>query len=139
MSEKPNEYNDFQRQQDLVRQQESYRLQQETQRLKAARRRARFAWVRNTIVLLVGALEILLGLRFFLRVTAANPENLFADTIYRLSEPFMTPFSTLFISPTDVDATRIFDLNLLIAMLVYALLGALAIAIVNYLQGQAPY
>ncbi|NMF83285.1 MAG: YggT family protein [Leptolyngbya sp. LCM1.Bin17] len=151
MSENPNEYNDFQQQQEQmrqqerlrkqeqIRQQEAYRLQQETQRLKQAQRRSKFAWVRNTIVLLVGALEILLGIRFFLRLTLANPDNLFVNTIFGISDPFMIPFADLFISPTNADATRIFDVNLLVAMVVYALLGALAIAIVNYLEGQSPY
>jgi YggT family protein len=74
-----------------------------------------------------------------LRSTGANPENPFAQFIFKISEPFMAPFSTLFVSPTDATATRIFDINLLIAMVVYALLGAIAIAVVNYLQGQNPY
>jgi YggT family protein len=32
-----------------------------------------------------------------------------------------------------------FDLNILIAMIVDSLLGWLAIAVINYLQGQEPY
>ncbi|WP_017299101.1 YggT family protein [Nodosilinea nodulosa] len=139
MNENPNPYDDDLRRQELINQRDAQRLRQETQQLKAAQRRAKFAWARNTIALLVGSLEILLGIRFFLRSTGANPENPFAQFIFKLSEPFMAPFATLFVSPTDATATRIFDVNLLIAMVVYALLGAIAIAIVNYLQGQTPY
>lgn len=135
MSQTPNGHNEFERHRELVQNQEVYRLRQEQDRLRAARRRSRLAWVRNTIALLIGALEILLSLRFFLRLSSANPDNPFARTIYALAEPFMWPFSTLFISPTSADATRIFDLNNLIAMIVYALLGGLAIALVNYFQG----
>ena len=139
MNDNPNQHDDFRRQQELNQQRDVYRLQQETQRLKAAQRRAKWAWARNTVGLLVGSLEILLGIRFFLRSTGANPDNPFAAFIFKLSEPFMAPFSTLFVSPTNATATRIFDINLLIAMVVYALLGAIAIAIINYLQGQTPY
>ncbi|MBE9138457.1 YggT family protein [Nodosilinea sp. LEGE 07088] len=139
MNDNPNQPDDWQRQHELSQKRDAYRLQQETQRLKVAQRRAKLAWVRNTIALLVGSLEILLGIRFFLRATGANPDNPFAQFISKISEPFMAPFSTLFISPTDATATRIFDINLLIAMAVYALLGGIAIAIVNYLQGQNPY
>ena len=139
MNDNPNSNNDFQRQQELRRQQEVYRLQQENDRIYAAQRRNKFVWARNTIGLLVGSLEILLGIRFFLRATGANPDNPFARFIFGLSEPFMAPFSTLFVSPTTSGAAQIFDVNLLIAMVVYALLGAIAIAIVNYLQGQRPY
>lgn len=139
MNNDPNQHNERLRQQELARQQEAQRLRQETDRVGLAQRRSKFVWMRNTIGLLVGSLEILLGIRFFLRVTGANPENLFSRFILALSEPFMAPFSTLFVSPTDASATQVFDVNLLIAMVVYAVLGAIAIAIVNYLQGRAPY
>ncbi|MBE9112552.1 YggT family protein [Nodosilinea sp. LEGE 07298] len=135
MSQTPHGRNEFDHDRELIQNQEVYRLRQEHDRLRAAQRRSRLAWVRNTITLLVGALEVLLAIRFFLRLSSANPDNPFAQAIYNLSAPFMTPFSTLFISPTDADATRIFDLNNLIAMVVYALLGGLGIALVNYLQG----
>lgn len=139
MNDNPNQNDEFLRQQELTRQQDALRLRQETDRVSTVQRRSKFIWMRNTIGLLVGSLEILLGIRFFLRVTGANPDNPFAQFIFGLSEPFMAPFSTLFVSPTDGGAAQIFDINLLIAMVVYALLGAIAIAIVNYLQGQAPY
>ena len=63
---------------------------------------------------------------------------MFASFIMNLSDPFVAPFATLFISPTNADATRIFDINVLVAMVIYALLGALAIALVNYFQGPPP-
>lgn len=135
MSQFPNGRDPFDQRRDPMQEQEVYRLQQEHARLRAAQRAVRFGWVRNTITLLVGALQVLLAIRFFLRLSLANPDNIFAQTIYNLAAPFMQPFSTLFISPTNADATRIFDLNNLIAMAVYALLGALAIVFVNYLQG----
>lgn len=135
MSQTPHGRNEFDHDRELIQNQEVYRLRQEHARLRAAQRRARLAWVRNTITLLVGALLVLLAIRFFLRLSSANPDNPFAQLIYSLSAPFMTPFSTLFISPTDADATRIFDLNNLIAMIVYGLLGGLGVALVNYLQG----
>ncbi|MGF1570836.1 MAG: YggT family protein [Nodosilinea sp.] len=138
MSQNPNDYDNFEQRQKLLREQEAYRLSQEKQRLRAAQRRSRLAWVRSTILLLVAALEILLAIRFLLRVSVANPDNEFAQFIFKISDPFIAPFSTLFISPTNADATRIFDLNLLFAMLIYGLLGWLGVAFVNYLQGQAP-
>jgi YggT family protein len=139
MSQPPHGQDDFEQQQRLIQQQEAYRLNQEKQRLKAAQRREKLAWVRNTIVLVLGVLEVLLAIRFFLRLSGANPDNPFAQFIYNLTAPLMKPFSTLFISPTNVDATHIFDVNVLMAMLVYGLLGSLGIALVNYLQGPSPY
>ncbi|NJL44650.1 MAG: YggT family protein [Leptolyngbyaceae cyanobacterium SM2_3_12] len=136
MNQYPRDPNGLDNRQELLRQQELLRLQQEERRLKAAQRRARLAWVRNAILFLVGALEVLLGLRFFLRISLANPENAFAQFIFNLSDPFIAPFATLFISPTNADASRIFDLNVLVAMVIYALLGLLALALVNFFEGQ---
>lgn len=135
----PHEQSERERQQQLSQQQEALRLRREQQRLKAAKRKQVFGWVRNTVILLVGLLEILLALRLFLRLSRANLDNTFAQFIFSLSDPFVAPFSTLFISPTNADATRIFDLNLIFAMIIYALLGALGIAILNYFQGRNPY
>jgi len=140
MNNNPNDYDrDVENRQDLMPDQEAFLLQQEEQRLKAAKRQAKFGWIRNTILLLVGALQILLGMRFFLRLAGANTENQFAQFIYNLSDPFIAPFSTLFISPVRGGGNFIFDVNVLIAMFVYSLLGWLGIAVVNYFQGQAPY
>lgn len=135
----PYEQSERERRQQLQQEREALRLRQEQDRLKAAKRKQVFSWIRNTIVLLVGALEILLALRLFLRLSSANPDNTFAQFIFGVSDPFVAPFSTLFISPTNADATRIFDLNLIFAMIIYALLGALGIALLNYIQGRSPY
>jgi len=126
------------RQRQLQEEHEVMRLRQEQQRVKAAQRRQTLDWIRNAIILLVGALEILLAMRFFLRISLANLENTFARFIMNLSAPFVSPFSTLFISPTNADGSRIFDVNVIVAMVIYALLGALAIALVNYFQGPPP-
>ncbi|NEQ45682.1 MAG: YggT family protein [Leptolyngbya sp. SIOISBB] len=122
----------------LQQERETLRLQQEKQRLKAANRHRTLAWIRNSTGLLVGALEVLLAIRFLLRLSLANLDNVFAQFIMNLSAVFMRPFSTLFISPTNADASRIFDVNVLTAMAIYGLLGGLAIALVNYFQGPAP-
>ncbi|RZM79420.1 YggT family protein [Leptolyngbya iicbica LK] len=135
----PYEQSDRERRQKQQQELETLRLRQETARLKAAKRQRTFAWLRNTVILLVGALEILLALRLFLRLTLSNPNNTFAGFIFRVSDPFVAPFSTLFISPTNADASRIFDLNVIFAMSIYALLGALALAFLHYLQGRNPY
>ncbi|WP_204137348.1 YggT family protein [Halomicronema sp. CCY15110] len=140
MNQSPN--NNLYEQSDRERQRQelaALHLRQEAAQLKAAKRQRVFGWIRNTIILLVGALETLLALCLFLRLTRSNPNNAFASFIFDLSDPFVAPFSTLFISPTNADASRIFDLNLIFAMTIYALLGALALACLHYLQGRNPY
>ncbi len=119
---------------------EAQRLKREEAKVRARQQRMFFFRIRNSIYFLVGFLEVLLALRFFLRLSGANPDNLFAKSIYGLSAPFVTPFSTLFISPVEsTDATigqNIFDINLLIAMMIYGLLGFLAVWLATYVYKQ---
>jgi YggT family protein len=123
----------IERRQDLQHDEEAFRLRQEEKRLRAARLNTPFIWILNTIFWLVGALEILLGIRFLLRLFAANPQNEFARLINNLSAPFVAPFSTLFISPTFGGGAYIFDVNIAIAVVAYALLSYLAASLVRFI------
>ncbi len=114
---------------------EERRLRLEEERFETIRRETVVTRAVNIVYYLVGALLILLMLRFILRLFAANTENLFARVIYDLSEPFVAPFSTLFISPTLGGSAAIFDVNLLIAMLVYALMAWLVGRFIRLIWG----
>jgi uncharacterized protein YggT (Ycf19 family) len=122
--------------QELRSEEETCRLQQEEGRLESGKRRSIFAWIINSIYLLVGMLEILLMLRFFLHFSGANTQNTFAQFIDNLSEPFIAPFSTLLISPVAGGGANIFDVNILVAIIIYALLGWLALWLVRFLYGR---
>lgn len=127
---------------DYQRRRQALELETESRRLQLAKHNAKAARIGliadrliNAVYYLIGALEILLGLRLILRVSGANTDNVFASFIYNLSEPFVAPFSTLFVSPTAEGSRYIFDVNLLVAMLVYALLGLLASRLIRVLIG----
>lgn len=130
----PNHDRNIERRQQLIEEEEAYRLRQEERRLEAARESNAFNWITNSVYFLVGLLEILLGIRFILRLLGANTDNTFAQFIYNLSDPFMAPFSTLFVSPVTQGGQSIFDVNNLVAMLVYALLGWIVVAIIRFVQ-----
>lgn len=110
---------------------EAQRLHREEARVAKAQRVSLAGKFIQALVYLVGALELLLGLRFLLRLTAANPDNTFANFIYGFSRPFVQPFSTLFISPTFNGSANIFDVNVLVAMSAYLVLLALAIWLIR--------
>lgn len=78
--------------------------------------------INQSVSYLVAALEILLGLRFLLLITGANPNNLFASFIYALSEPFSRPFANLFGTIQLNDGAYVFDGNILFGMVIYFLL-----------------
>lgn len=110
---------------------ERQRLAQESARHAKTRRSTLVDKLIRAVVYLVTALEVLLGLRFILRITGANPDNMFASFILGLSDPFVAPFSTLFVSPTFNGNRYIFDVNLLVAMAAYLALLALFLGLVK--------
>jgi uncharacterized protein YggT (Ycf19 family) len=136
MNRNPHERSNSARRQELRSEEETFRLQQEEGRLESGKRRSTFAWIINSIYLLVGMLEILLMLRFFLHFSGANTQNTFAQFIDNLSEPFIAPFSTLLVSPVAGGGANIFDVNILVAIIIYALLGWLALWLVRFLYGR---
>lgn len=101
---------------------EVQRLIQEEKQVEKAQKLTIARKITQSISYLVGALEILLGLRFLLLVTGANSQNLFARFIYALSKPFSTPFSNLFGTLKFNGGNNIFDSNLLFGMVIYLLL-----------------
>lgn len=65
--------------------------------------------------------EILLLLRFSLRLLGANPQVAFAQFIYGISTPLIVPFAGLFGTPRFEGSS--FEFTTLIAMFIYALLA----------------
>ena len=89
----------------------------------------------QTLWLLLGMLEALLGIRFFLKLIAANPESGFARFIYGLSDVFLLPFFGLTQTPTANGS--ILEIPTMIAMIVYALLFWFVVYVVH-LVGEQP-
>jgi uncharacterized protein YggT (Ycf19 family) len=69
---------------------------------------------------ILGVIEVLLALRFFLLLFGANIDAGFAQLIRVLTDPLMAPFTGLF--PVRQGETAIFSFSIIVAMLIYALL-----------------
>ncbi len=136
MNREPFEKSSSERRQELRDEEEILRLQQQEGRLETGRRVGTFVWIVNGIYFLVGAIEILLLLRFLLSFSGANRQNEFTQFIYNLSAPFMAPFSTLFVSPASNSGANIFDFNILIAIVVYSVAGWLCVRLVRFIYAQ---
>ncbi len=93
-----------------------------------ANRRAVFK-ADQTLWLLLGMLEALLGIRVFLKLIAANPESGFARFIYGLSDIFLLPFFGLTQTPSANGS--VFEIFTVIAMVAYAILFWFIIYIVH--------
>jgi len=108
------------REETVVTRQPGYAATEQVTRDVAAERRLRLDLVTRIIWAVLGLLEILLGLRFLLKLIAANPDSGFAVFIYGITKPFIAPFALLVGTPTA--GGMIFEATTLIAMAVYALL-----------------
>lgn len=99
-----------------------------THSARAANRRA--VWkVDQTLWLLLGMLEALLGIRVFLKLIAANPESGFARFIYGVSDVFLLPFFGLTQTPSANGS--VLEIFTIIAMVAYALLFWFLVYIVH--------
>ncbi len=107
------------REQVIVTRQPGYEESQHVVRDLAQERRLGMWQITRLVWLIAGILEILLGLRFLLKLIAANPNSGFAAFIYGLSALFMGPFSGLTASPSA--GGMVLEVPTLIAMAVYAL------------------
>lgn len=86
-----------------------------------AERRARLRKVAQFVWLLAGLLEAVLGLRFVLKLIAANPNAPFAQLVYGFTNLFLWPFHNL--TPAPAAQGMVLETSTLIAMIVYAVLA----------------
>jgi hypothetical protein len=102
--------------------------------------RRRNAWrarIKGTIGFLLGLLEALLALRFFLRLAGANPFNDFVEFIYDVTGWFVAPFDTIFDDQTLTSGGTA-EWSTLFAMVIYLLAGAAVLKIVDLVLAPIP-
>jgi uncharacterized membrane protein len=128
-NQRPNEVSVDRREEMVVTQQPGYAASEQVTRDVAAEGRIRGALVTQIIGVILGILEILLGLRFLLKLIAANPNSGFAVFIYGITKPLVAPFTALVGTPTS--GGTILELTTLIAMAVYALLFWVVVRVVR--------
>jgi hypothetical protein len=85
------------------------------------RRRYTVGKLIDVVWYLIGLLEVLLALRFLFEITGANRSAGFLQFLDAVTGPFVWPFEGIFGVPGR--GAYVFDPNLLVAMVIYALLG----------------
>jgi YggT family protein len=118
----------------VVTQQPGYVASEQVTRDVAAERRLSLALVTQIIWAILLLLEVLLGLRFVLKLIAANPSSGFAVFIYGITRPFLAPFTALVGTPTS--GGTILEVTTLIAMAVYALLFWVVVRAIRLFSGR---
>ena len=84
--------------------------------------------VSQVVWTIVGFIEALIAIRFILKLIGANAGNSFVNFIYGFSDFFVKPFIGIVSDPTS--GKSILEINSLIAMLVYLVLGWVVIRLV---------
>jgi len=84
--------------------------------------------VAHTIWTIIGFIEALIAIRVILKLIGANAGNGFVNFIYGFSDFFVKPFLGIVTDPTS--GKSILEINSLIAMLVYLLIGWVVVRLV---------
>jgi YggT family protein len=113
------------REETVTTQQPGYATTERVTRDVAAERRSLLFQVTRIIWSLLAVLEISLGVRFLLKLIAANADSGFAALTYGLTELFVWPFAGLV--PTWSSGAMVLEVTTLIAMMIYVLLAWLAV------------
>lgn len=70
---------------------------------------------------LISAFEVILALRFILKLTGARPEAQFTNIVYNITWPIVAPFASVF--PKTAIQGSVFEWTTLLAMAVYFIIG----------------
>ena len=113
----------------VVTQQPGYEETEQIVHDVAAERWLGFVQAQRTVWTILTILEVFLGLRFFLKWIAANPNSGFAAFLYWLTDLVLWPFAGLVGNLINGDS--IFEVTTLLAMLIYALLFWVALRVIQ--------
>ena len=80
---------------------------------------------------LVGLLDVIIAIRFVMKLLAANPASGFVTFIYNLSEPPVAPFRGIFGSPAT--GGSVLEPASLVAIVIYSLIGWGIVAFIRLL------
>jgi uncharacterized protein YggT (Ycf19 family) len=91
-------------------------------------------WTASRVIALVfTVLEVLLLVRFTLKLLGANADQPLASAIYGITEPFVTPFRGVFAQPTG---TPVVEIAAVLSIIFFVLVAALIVGIVRAVTGK---
>lgn len=86
------------------------------------------------ISLVMGIIEIFLGLRFIFRLLDANPRAPFVAWLYQNTQPLLNPFRNIFPTPRLAHG-YVLEFSTLVALIVYMFAGYLLLELVAAIRG----
>ena len=91
--------------------------------------------VTRVITLLFTVLEVLLLIRFAMKLLGANPQQPLVSGLYTITEPLVRPFQGIW---PQTNTPVVFDLPALLAIVFLFLIAALVVALVRAIAGNRP-
>jgi uncharacterized protein YggT (Ycf19 family) len=91
-------------------------------------------WTASRVIALVfTVLEVLLLIRFTLKLLGANADQPLASAIYGVTEPLVGPFRGIFAQPAG---TPVVEIATLVSVIFFVLVAALIVALVRAVTGR---
>jgi len=91
-------------------------------------------WTASRVIALVfTVLEVLLLVRFTLKLLGANADQPLASAIYGITDPLVAPFRGMFAQPAG---TPVVEIATLLSIVFFILVAALVVAIVRAITGR---
>jgi uncharacterized protein YggT (Ycf19 family) len=91
-------------------------------------------WTASRVIALVfTVLEVLLLVRFSLKLFGANADQQLVSAIYGLTEPLVAPFRGIFAQPAG---TPVVEISALLSIVFFVLVAALSVAVVRAFTGK---
>lgn len=78
---------------------------------------------------IVGVIDVLIAIRFFMKLLGASTQSSFVNFIYGVTSPLVAPFHGIF--PNSGSSANIFESGSLVALVVYALIGWGIVALIR--------
>lgn len=101
----------------------------------AADKAAIVGWINKFIWFIIGVMAVLLAIRFMLLLAGADPNAGFAQLIYGLTGWMAAPFNGLFNVNTNIEGGGRFAPEVLVAIIVYLLIGLFVTKIAELMLG----
>lgn len=91
-------------------------------------------WTASRVIALVlTVLEVVLLIRFFLKLLGANADQALVSLVYAITEPLVAPFRGIFAQPAG---TPVVEIAALLAIVFFMLIAGLAVAIARAVTGK---
>ena len=99
-------------------------VEQQTKRVQTEAVAGPKTTMQNIVWYILGVVEVLLALRFILKLFGANTASSFVNFIYSVSGVLSAPFDNVFgVTQTAGDTRSVFEPSILVAAAIYALIA----------------